>query len=63
MAIRKNDNYTVLDCGLLNDARWSWKAKSILAYMLTMLVDWDFYVEELVKHGSDGEKHYRSGVK
>ncbi|MCP1144462.1 conserved phage C-terminal domain-containing protein [Lysinibacillus endophyticus] len=51
----------VLDRGLLNDARLSWKAKGILAYMLSMLDDWVFYVEELMKHGSDGERSFRSG--
>ncbi|MCP1145783.1 helix-turn-helix domain-containing protein [Lysinibacillus endophyticus] len=59
--VEKNENYVVLDRGLLNDARLSWKAKGILAYMLSMPDDWVFYVEELMKHGADGEKSFRSG--
>lgn len=61
--VEKNGNYTVLHRAALNDARLSWKAKGIIAYMLSMPDDWVFYVEELIKHSSDGEKAFRSGFK
>ncbi|SOC06352.1 uncharacterized phage protein (TIGR02220 family) [Ureibacillus xyleni] len=57
----KKQEYTVLDRGFLNDARLSWKAKGILAYMLSMPDDWFFYIDELKKHASDGDKSFRSG--
>lgn len=47
----------------LNDDRLSWKAKGIIAYMLSMPDDWTFYVEELIKHSKDGESSFRSGLK
>ena len=47
----------------LNDARLSWKAKGIIAYMLSMPDDWTFYITELVKHATDGEASFRSGFK
>lgn len=61
--VEKNGNYTVLHRAALNDARLSWKAKGIIAYMLSMPNDWVFYLEELTKHASDGEKSFRSGFK
>lgn len=59
--VEKNSNYTVLHRAALNDSRLSWKAKGIIAYMLSMPDDWIFYMEELIKHASDGEKAFRSG--
>ena len=46
----------------LNDTRLSWKAKGIIAYMLSMPDDWTFYISELTKHSADGEKAFRSGL-
>ena len=50
-----------MDKTFLNDTRLSWKAKGILAYMLSMPDDWTFYLNELVKHSTDGESSFRSG--
>jgi uncharacterized phage protein (TIGR02220 family) len=47
----------------LNDERLSWKAKGIVAYMLSMPDDWKFYVTELSGHAKDGEDSLRSGIK
>lgn len=47
----------------LNDERLSWKAKGIIAYMLSMPDDWVFYIDELVKHSKDGRDAFRSGLK
>ncbi|UZM97330.1 hypothetical protein OL548_19285 [Lysinibacillus sp. MHQ-1] len=38
----KNDNFVVLDKGFLNNDQLSWKAKGLLAYMLSLPDDWDF---------------------
>ena len=59
--VEKKQNYTVLDNGFLQDKRLSWKAKGILAYMLSMPDDWYFRMDELMKHSADGEKSFRSG--
>lgn len=61
LRVEKNGNYTVLHRAALNDKHLSWKAKGIIAYMLSMPNDWVFYMEELMKHSTDGEKAFRSG--
>lgn len=63
MRVAKNGNYTVMNRTALNDNRLSWKAKGIIAYMLSMPDDWVFYIEELTKHSTDGEKSFRAGFK
>lgn len=44
---QKKDNYVVLDKGFLNDNRLSWRAKGLLAYMLSLPNDWLFSISEL----------------
>lgn len=61
--VEKNNNYVVMNRTALNDERLSWKAKGIIAYMLSMPDDWVFYVEELVTHSTDGERAFRAGFK
>jgi uncharacterized phage protein (TIGR02220 family) len=63
LRVEKNANYVVMNRTALNDKRLSWKAKGIMAYMLSMPDDWVFYVTELTKHSIDGEKAFRSGLK
>lgn len=59
--VEKNKNYVVMNRTALNDINLSWKAKGIIAYMLSMPDDWVFYVDELVKHATDGRDSFRSG--
>lgn len=59
--VEKNSNYTVLHKAALKDTRLSWKAKGIIAYMLSMPDNWVFHMNELMKHSTDGEKSFRSG--
>ncbi|MED3839744.1 phage replication protein [Niallia circulans] len=59
----KDKNYVTINKTVLNDDQLSWKAKGIMAYMLSMPDDWTFYVEELIKHSTDGEKSFRAGFK
>ncbi|MGE7922348.1 DnaD domain-containing protein [Viridibacillus arvi] len=61
MRVAKNSNYTVMNRTALNDTRLSWKAKGIIAYMLSMPDDWVFYFDELVKHSTDGKASFRAG--
>src|SRR5690625_2721926 len=61
--VKKNSNFVVMDRTFLNDERLSWKAKGILAYMLSMPDDWTFYIDELIKHSTDGKASFRSGFK
>jgi DnaD/phage-associated family protein len=61
--VEKNRNYTVISKTAIHDKRLSWKAKGIIAYMLSLPDDWKFYIEELVTHSTDGEASFRSGLK
>jgi hypothetical protein len=61
--VEKDRNYMVLNRTVLNDTRLSWKAKGIMAYLLSMPDDWKFYIEELVSHSTEGEKAFRTGFK
>lgn len=59
--VAKKTNYTVIDNTALQDNRLSWKAKGMMAYMLSLPDDWIFYMEELQKHATDGESSFKSG--
>ena len=62
--IEKNSKnpYTMINNNLLHDEHLSWKAKGILAYLLSLPDDWKVYESELVKHSSDGIDSLRSGI-
>src|SRR5690625_1264429 len=59
--VKKDTSYVVIDKTFLGDTSLSWKAKGILAYMLSMPDDWTFYLDELAKHSTDGKSSFRSG--
>ncbi|MCL9971568.1 DnaD domain protein [Anoxybacillus kestanbolensis] len=46
----------------LQDDRLSWKAKGLLAYMLSMPDNWTFYNEELMKHSPDGSSTFKAAM-
>lgn len=61
--VKKETNYVVIDKTFLNDDRLSWKAKGILAFMLSKPDDWTFYQRELMKHATDGKTSFNAGFK
>lgn len=61
--VRKNDNYVVMDKTALRDERLSWKAKGIIAYMLSLPDDWTFVLDELSQHATDGKDSLRAGLR
>ncbi|MEK4381146.1 DnaD domain protein [Aeribacillus sp. FSL K6-2848] len=61
--VHKNSNYVVMSKVGLHDDRLSWKAKGLLAYMLSMPDDWTFYNEELIKHSPDGSSTFKAAMK
>lgn len=61
--VEKSGNYVVMNRAALQDKELSWKAKGLMAYMLSMPDDWTFYMDELMKHSTDGEASFRSGFK
>ncbi|PEB56221.1 DNA-binding protein [Bacillus pseudomycoides] len=61
--VKKDNNYSVINNTGLKDERLSWKAKGILAYILTLPDDWVFYREELSSHAKDGIDSLKAGMK
>lgn len=59
----KGNPYVMLNKQFLNDEDISWKAKGILAYLLSLPDDWQIYESEVVKHSKDGLNALRSGLK
>ena len=53
--VEKTKNYTVIHNQFLKRKDLSWKAKGILAYVLSLPDDWNINLNELMKHATDGE--------
>ncbi|MGH0945153.1 hypothetical protein ACQVTS_29200 [Bacillus mycoides] len=61
--VSKDKNYTTINNTGLRDERLTWKAKGILAYILSLPDDWVFYMEEVAKHSKDGIASLKAGMK
>ncbi|MDZ4452846.1 hypothetical protein ORM34_18355 [Bacillus cereus] len=61
--VSKDKNYTTINNTGLRDERLTWKAKGILAYILSLPDDWVFYMEEVAKHSKDKIDSLKSGMK
>lgn len=56
--------FTTLKNKLLNDTNLSFKARGLLAFMLSLPSDWKFYSSEIVKHSNkDGQASINSAIK
>ena len=61
---RRKDKFSIINNDTLNDDRLSFKARGLLAYMLSKPDDWQFYVSELQKHSQkDGRRAIESALK
>jgi hypothetical protein len=60
---RKSDPFVRFSKSIAFDSRLSWKAKGILTVAFSRPESWTFYKEELMKHASDGETSFDSGIK
>lgn len=63
MRVKKETHYVIIDKTFLADKKLSWKAKGIMAFMLSKPDDWTFYLDELMQHSTDGKASFRSGFK
>jgi len=61
--VQKTEKFTVISNVHINDDRLSWKATSILTYLLSKPNDWTVYVNQLAKAKKDGIKAVYSGIK
>ena len=48
---------------MVQDSSLSWKARGIFIYLWSQANEWQFYVSEIAKHSTDGERALRSGLK
>jgi hypothetical protein len=62
--ISKRENpYVMLDKYFLNDTRLTWKAKGMLAYLLSKPDDWKIILDDLIKRSSDGRDSVKAGLR
>lgn len=61
--VKKEAKYTMVSNEILQRIDLSWKAKGIMVYVLSLPDDWDIYLEEIMKHSTDGKAGFRSGWK
>ncbi|HFK1785457.1 TPA: DnaD domain protein [Bacillus cereus] len=54
--VKKDTNYSVIHNTPLRDENLSWRAKGLLAYMLSLPDDWTFHATELSQHAKDGKE-------
>lgn len=57
-----DNNYTVLQNSLLRDTRLSWKARGILAYLLSQPPGWHCWIDHLVNSAPEGRDAVRTGL-
>ena len=55
-------NYTMIANGALGDERLSWKARGLLAYLLSKPDNWRVIVAHLVTQGPDGKTSVMAGL-
>lgn len=55
-------NYTNTSNLIIRDDRLSWKARGIFIYLWSQANEWNFYVNEIASHATDGVKSLRRGL-
>jgi hypothetical protein len=63
VAKNRDHPYVMLDRRLAEDPSLSWKAKGLMAYMLSRPDDWQIRVTDLVRRSPGGECAVRSGLR
>lgn len=59
----KNNPYLIMHKHGLQDVNLSWKAKGILAYLLSLPDDWQIYESEIQQHARDGKDSLAAGIR
>ena len=60
---KKRHNFVMIDNSVFNDKRLSWKAKGILAYLLSKPNGWQVIIKDIVKHSTDGVASVYAGLR
>lgn len=58
---KRDTHFVQMDKRALQDVKLSWKAKGILAYLLSLPDDWQIYLKELQLHSTDGKDSTTNG--
>lgn len=61
--VTKTENYAVIPNNVTHDTRISFKAKGILAYLLSKPDDWTVRMEDLVNQGPDGKAAIKTAMR
>lgn len=61
--VKQRNNYVMLNKDFLNDKRLSFKAKGILAYLLSKPDNWKVIVKDLINHTREGKASVYAGLK
>lgn len=59
----ERERFTIIDNVAVQDNTLSFKARGLLAYLLSLPEDWHIYETEISEHSTDGIKAVRSGIK
>ena len=59
---KKHNPFVMLDKRFIDDDNLSWKAKGLLAYLLSKPDDWTIYVTDLIKHSKSKKDATNSGI-
>jgi hypothetical protein len=60
---KRENPYVQIDKTVLNDQRLSWKAKGLLAFLLSKPDHWEINIKNLIKQAKDGKEAVYSGIK
>lgn len=59
----KSNPYVMMDKRPLENPSLSWKAKGLLAYLLSRPDDWEIWIEDLIRRSTDGDSSVRAALK
>jgi hypothetical protein len=59
---KRENPYAQIDKTVLNDKRLSWKAKGILAFLLSKPDTWEINIQNLIQQAKDGKEAIYSGI-
>jgi len=59
---KRPNNFVMMDRGFLENEALSWKAKGILAYLLSKPDNWKVIIKDLVNHATDGKAAVYNGL-
>ncbi len=60
---KRTHNFVIIDKTFLDDARLSYKAKGIMAYLLSKPDNWKVIIRDLINHSRDGRDSVYAGLK